>query len=84
MEQNLRLSFDVEGQVKKALRLIEMYKSEGIAKEKILIKLSSTWEGVRAAEYVNKTKFSRTLLSKINLIQPNCVKNFGTGSRNSC
>ena len=45
-----RLSFDKEGMVKKATQLIELYKAEGVSKERILIKLSSTWEGVQAAK----------------------------------
>jgi len=53
-EVDARLSFDVEGQIKKALRLIDLYKQEGISKEKILIKLSSTWEGIRAAEILER------------------------------
>lgn len=48
-EVDARLSFDKKGMVKKALRLIELYKEEGIKKERILIKLSSTWEGIEAA-----------------------------------
>lgn len=44
-----RLSFDKERMVEKAKRLIELYKAEGIKKERILIKLASTWEGVLAA-----------------------------------
>ena len=45
-----RLSFDKEGMVKKAVQLIELYKAEGVGKERILIKLSSTWEGIQAAK----------------------------------
>ena len=45
-----RLSFDQEGSVKKALKLIELYAEEGIEKERVLIKLASTWEGIQAAK----------------------------------
>jgi len=45
-----RLSFDTDGMVTKAKQLIDMYKEEGIAKERILIKLSSTWEGIQAGK----------------------------------
>merc|ERR1712110_117746 len=48
-EVDARLSFDKDAQIKKALSLIAMYKEEGIAKERVLIKLSSTWEGIEAA-----------------------------------
>ncbi|EGD82747.1 transaldolase 1 [Salpingoeca rosetta] len=48
-EVDARLSFDREAQIAKALRLIELYKANGIDKERVLIKLSSTWEGIQAA-----------------------------------
>lgn len=53
-EVDARLSFDVEGQLKKARRLIELYEKDGISRERILIKLSSTWEGIKAAEVLEK------------------------------
>jgi len=46
----LRLSFDVEGSVAKARRFISLYEKAGISRERILIKLSTTWEGVQAAK----------------------------------
>merc|ERR1739846_137008 len=51
-EVDARLSFDKDAQIKKALSLIAMYKEEGIAKERVLIKLSSTWEGIEAAKFL--------------------------------
>lgn len=45
-----RLSFDKDGMVNKAKRLIQMYKEAGISKERILIKLASTWEGIQAGK----------------------------------
>ena len=53
-EVDARLSFDIEGQLKKARRLIELYEKDGISRERILIKLSSTWEGMKAAEVLEK------------------------------
>ncbi|XP_028408335.1 transaldolase-like [Dendronephthya gigantea] len=53
-EVDARLSFDVEGQLKKARRLIQLYEKDGISRERILIKLSSTWEGIKAAEVLEK------------------------------
>lgn len=53
-EVDARLSFDVEGSLKKAKRFIEMYEAAGIPRERILIKLSSTWEGILAAEQLEK------------------------------
>lgn len=53
-EVDARLSFDKEGQIARARRLIKMYEAEGVAKERILIKLSSTWEGIEAARELEK------------------------------
>ncbi|MBD1577194.1 MULTISPECIES: transaldolase [Vibrio] len=49
-EVDARLSYDTEGSVKKARQLIKMYNDAGITNDRILIKLASTWEGIRAAE----------------------------------
>lgn len=49
-EVDARLSFDKETQIERALSFIKMYESEGISKDRILIKLSSTWEGIQAAK----------------------------------
>ena len=48
-EVDARLSFDTAASVAKAHRLIAMYEEAGIARERILIKLASTWEGIQAA-----------------------------------
>merc|ERR1712226_175907 len=49
-EVDARLSFNKEAQVEKAKALIDMYEEEGVAKDRVLIKLSSTWEGIQAAK----------------------------------
>jgi transaldolase len=49
-EVDARLSFDREGQINKARHLIKLYEERGISKDRILIKLSSTWEGIQAAK----------------------------------
>ncbi|EDO17081.1 hypothetical protein Kpol_530p51 [Vanderwaltozyma polyspora DSM 70294] len=49
-EVDARLSFDTDATVKKALQIIGLYKSLGIPKERILIKIASTWEGIHAAK----------------------------------
>ena len=53
-EVDARLSFDTAATVARGKRLIEMYASEGIAKERILIKVASTWEGIQAAAQLEK------------------------------
>jgi len=45
-----RLSFDKEGSIQKAKHLVQLYEEEGINKDRILIKLASTWEGIQAAK----------------------------------
>lgn len=53
-EVDARLSFDVEGSIKKARTLIALYESSGVMRNRILIKLASTWEGILAAEQLEK------------------------------
>jgi transaldolase len=49
-EVDARLSYDTEGTLKMAREIIGQYKDEGISKERILVKIASTWEGIKAAE----------------------------------
>lgn len=53
-EVDARLSFDTEASVARARAIIADYKVRGIEKDRILIKLASTWEGIRAAEILQK------------------------------
>jgi transaldolase len=53
-EVDAALSFDSEGSVAKARKLVGMYDEAGIDRERILIKLASTWEGIRAAEQLER------------------------------
>ncbi len=53
-EVDARLSFDIEGSLKKAKTYIALYEAAGIPRERILIKLASTWEGIVAAERLEK------------------------------
>ncbi len=53
-EVDARLSFDVEGSLKKSHQYIDLYKEAGIEKERVLIKLASTWEGTLAAAQLEK------------------------------
>lgn len=63
-ETDARYSFDVEGSIAKARKLIALYKEQGIDRERILIKIASTWEGLNAAEQLQKEgiKCNMTLL----------------------
>src|SRR5262249_29124086 len=53
-EVDARLSFDTTGTVEKARQLIKMYEAAGAKRERVLIKIASTWEGIRAAEILEK------------------------------
>jgi transaldolase len=53
-EVDARLSFDTAGTVAKARHLIALYEAEGISRDRILIKIAATWEGIRAAEELEK------------------------------
>jgi transaldolase len=49
-----RLSFDTDAVLKRAHRLIDLYEKAGIGRDRVLIKIASTWEGIRAAEKLEK------------------------------
>ena len=53
-EVDARLSFDTQGTLDKAHELIAAYEKEGISRDRILIKIASTWEGIKAAEILEK------------------------------
>jgi transaldolase len=53
-EVDAHLSFDIEGSLAKARRLIALYEQADVRRERVLIKLASTWEGIRAAERLER------------------------------
>ena len=53
-EVDARLSFDTQASIEKARRLVALYQAAGIGRERILIKLAATWEGIKAAEELEK------------------------------
>ena len=53
-EVDARLSFDTDASLARARRIIGLYEAAGIAKSRVLIKLASTWEGIRAAEVLER------------------------------
>jgi transaldolase len=53
-EVDAGLSFDMEATLAKARRLIDLYQQSGIGRERVLIKIASTWEGIRAAEQLER------------------------------
>ncbi|KAH7113204.1 putative transaldolase [Dendryphion nanum] len=69
-EVDARFSFDTEASVNKALRIIDLYKEQGIGKERILIKIASTWEGIKAAQILqSKHGINTNLTLMFSLVQ---------------
>lgn len=68
-ETDARLSFDTEGTVEKARELISIYEKSGTSRERVLIKIASTWEGIRAAEILQKEKINCNLTLMFSLAQ---------------
>ena len=53
-ETDARLSFDTQGSIAKGQHLIALYEKNGLSRERVLIKIASTWEGIRAAEVLER------------------------------
>lgn len=50
LQSYYRLAFDKDAQISKALELIKLYAEEGVKKDKVLIKIPASWEGIQAAK----------------------------------
>lgn len=68
-EVDARLSFDTEATLAKARQLIELYQAKGIDRSRILIKIASTWEGIRAAQQLEKEGINCNLTLLFNFAQ---------------
>ena len=68
-ETDARLSFDTEGTIKKGRELIALYEKNGISRDRILIKIASTWEGIKAAEVLEKEGINCNLTLLFSLVQ---------------
>jgi len=68
-EVDARLSFDTKQSIDKAQQLIELYEHHGIPKERVLIKMASTYEGIRAAEQLEKQGINCNLTLLFNFTQ---------------
>jgi transaldolase len=68
-ETDARLSFDVEGTINKARQLIKLYEAKGIGRERVLIKIASTWEGINAAEQLEKEGIRCNMTLLFSLVQ---------------
>ncbi len=72
-EVDARLSFNVDKMVAKGRKLIQLYQDSGVGKDRVLIKLASTWEGIKAGEILEKEG-----------IQCNLTLLFGFGQARAC
>ncbi|HZE56915.1 MAG TPA: transaldolase [Chthoniobacterales bacterium] len=68
-ETDARLSFDTEGSIKKARRLIKLYEEKKVDRQRVLIKIASTWEGIKAAEVLEKENINCNLTLMFSLPQ---------------
>lgn len=68
-EVDARLSFDTQATISKAKQLIDLYQEQGIDQSRILIKIASTWEGIRAAEVLEKEGIQCNLTLLFNFAQ---------------
>jgi len=68
-ETDADLSFDTEGLLDKARKFISMYQQRGIGRERVLIKIASTWEGIRAAEVLQKEGINCNMTLLFSLVQ---------------
>jgi len=68
-ETDARLSFDCDGTVEKARELIRIYEETGTDRSRILIKIASTWEGIKAAEILQKENINCNLTLMFSLAQ---------------
>lgn len=68
-EIDARLSFDTAGTVARGRKLIAMYEAEGIPRERVLMKIASTWEGIRAAEILQRDGIRCNMTLLFSLVQ---------------
>jgi transaldolase len=68
-ETDASLSFDRDGLLRKAKRFIQLYEQQGIPRERILIKIATTWEGVRAAEVLQREGINCNMTLLFSLVQ---------------
>lgn len=68
-EVDARLSFDTQASLSKARHLIDLYEKSGISRDRVLIKLAATWEGIRAAEILEREGIQCNLTLIFNFAQ---------------
>ena len=77
-EVDARLSFDTTATIEKARKLIGLYEYQGIPRSRVLIKIASTWEGIRAAEQLEKEGINCNLTLLFSFAQARACAEAGT------
>ncbi|WQG58518.1 transaldolase family protein [Pseudomonas sp. RTB3] len=73
-EVDARLSFDTDAVLKRAHRLIDLYDKAGVGRDRVLIKIASTWEGIRAAEQLEKEGIQTRPHAAVLVCSSNCLR----------
>jgi len=68
-EVDARLSFDTDATIAQANKLIDLYQQQGVGKDRVLIKMAATWEGIQAAKTLQKNGVNCNLTLLFNLAQ---------------
>jgi transaldolase len=68
-EVDARLSFDADASYRRGKRLVELYRAQGVASERILIKVAATWEGIQAAQNLEREGISTNLTLLFSMAQ---------------
>jgi transaldolase len=76
-EVDARLSFDTEATLRRAERIIGLYEEAGISRDRVLVKIASTWEGIRAAECLEKAGIQTNLTLLFGFAQAAACANAG-------
>ncbi|EPX84191.1 transaldolase [Rubellimicrobium thermophilum DSM 16684] len=76
-EVDARLSFDTEGSIRRARAIIEAYGRQGVGPDRVLIKLASTWEGIRAAERLEREGINCNLTLLFSMAQARACADAG-------
>jgi transaldolase len=76
-EVDPRLSFDTEASIARGRRIIDMYKGMGVPKERVLIKLAATWEGIKACETLEQEGIQCNLTLIFSFVQAVACAQYG-------
>lgn len=76
-EVDARLSFDTRATIERARRLVALYEAQGVARDRVLIKIASTWEGIRAAELLEREGIHCNMTLLFSVVQAQAAADAG-------